>query len=561
MTKKTKNILILISAIILLIKIGLIYFAKGAYFFSDEACIMQKALHFAQNFEIAACKEIVNAPANDPQPFFSIFISPIYFFTKGMTGYYAVLALNAILVTSLVFPLYKIASHYIKEKWLRYLLVIVTLFLPQVVIFEKMLMTESFFFITNIWFLYFYIESFEKNKIRNKALATVFAVIGALTRPFGFIMLLAMTVNEAIQSKKKKFVFTVLLPLTLIFIGIAFYVLGITNYVASKLSALQNPENFLLIVKSIKDQLNSLLVTTFMIPVIIFFTQIFIFKDKTTKNIKYFLLTFIFLNFSISANHMFGYLIEGSELDLLTRYLNMSIIYIFIFALLFIFNKKKFELNIFNTILTVLCIVSLFFISYKSTKHSLNLDLSLFYKTKETAVGNVTKDNHFIAFYFLPICLAFFTLLLNGKRKIFIATLSIGILIYSSLLYHWHFDFTGSNNNDSTFSYFKEKEYNILLVNSYKQGTIDFTYWRLITLSQNNTDAIYYNDMKAKNFPPNFESEKGKELLAKYDYIISHVPLPLDQVKVTENMIIYRVSKTAEVAPKINDIIQASLNT
>ncbi len=523
MKKNSTRNLILLFLTIFGIKAIISFFFTGTYFYSDEACVVQKAIYFAQNFKIETCSFIAEAPAGDPLPFYSIVISPIYLFLKGLDAYHAILLLNSLLIALLTFPLYKIIEKFIESEKINYLIIFVTLFLPQIIIYEKMLMTESIFVVANIWTLYFYMESFNKNKIRNKSLAILFAIFAALMRPFGFIVLFAITINEFITSKSKKFALAVLLPLSIVTLLIAFSMLnGIGGALLNKFMSMTDPTFIREGIKAMKDQVNSFTITTFLIPIILFFTYINKKDSKDLKNIKYFLLAFLFLNFLVSANHMHGYLLENNRTALLTRYINIAIIYFNLFGLIFFFRYRRFKLNTLGTIALITTMGSLFFLEYQAAKHSLNIDLSLFYNTDHFVGANIAQDNGFLAYYFPPIIFVLITLLFLNKRKLLITSLIAIFLIQSGMLYIWERDFGNKQQQDPTFQYFKETEFNILTIESYNRRLVDFTFWRLLTLTKNDTDSIYFNDHRFDPIHPNFNSEKGKTLLGKYDYVISN---------------------------------------
>jgi len=193
--KKQTKYLILLFLIIFLIKSIISLYYQGIYFFSDEGCISKIGIHLANNFELKTCKEITNAPVGEPLPIYSILLSTVYLFFRGIKSYHAILILNSFIIASLTFPLFSIIKKFIKNNKINFLIIFTTLFLPQIIIYEKTYMTETLFVVINIWFLYFYIKSFEKNKLRNKIFSLLLALLGTFTRPFGFIMILAMTTN------------------------------------------------------------------------------------------------------------------------------------------------------------------------------------------------------------------------------------------------------------------------------------------------------------------------------------------------------------------------------
>jgi len=396
MFKKKSIYLIIIFLSVFIVKSLISLYLKTPFIFSDETCVIQKAIYFASNFEIKSCHEILKVSAGDPRPLYSILISPIYLFISGTKAYHAVLIFNSLIISSIVFPLYSIFKKFIQNKALIYLSIIAILFLPQIIIFEKTLMTETLFTTICIWFLYFYLKSFNKKSAHNKIIAIILSILAAFTRPFGFILPIALTINEIIRCKNKKLIALVYIPIAFIlsFGTIKFFIPNLAQELNQKLYALEDPTIIYTIIIAIKNQLNSFNVTTFFTPiiaVIVLFTQN---KKSEIQNIKYFIISFLVLNFIISAQHTELYL---ENLSIITRYINFSIILIFIFAFIFLGQKEKTKINLIGKISTIILYISLIFISYKSVKLSLNLDIAYYFDTSTSTIQtNLVSAKNFI---------------------------------------------------------------------------------------------------------------------------------------------------------------------
>ncbi len=548
--KSTTKKLILLFFIIFGIKSIISFFYTGTFFFSDEACVVEKAKYFAEHFRIVHCSLAAKAPAGNPMPFYSILLSPIYLFTKGITAYHLVTILNSLLISSLVFPLFSIIKKFLKNKKHIFIIIFTILFLPQIVVFEKMLLTESIFVVINIWFLYFYSNylSLKKQKTKNLILSIIFGIFAVFTRPFGFIVLFSMTVNELITTKNKKKAALLLIPISTISILIIFTIFpGLFPSLVNKLKSLTDIQYVFSLLKAIKNQYNSLLITTLFAPILIFFSY---FSEKTPtflKKIRFFILTFIILNFIVSANHMHDYLLKNPDniTDLLTRYINMSIIYLYLFSFIFAFRYKKFQLSILNISIIGISLLSIATLEYQNIKHSLNLDISIFYDTQNFENSNIIQNNTILKYSLLPVIGVLFALLLVNKKKTLIALLIPIILIQSAMLYNWEKGFIDyEQSKDPVFQEFKNTELNLLILQNYSSKIVSYSYWSTKINTNNNIRVMYLNTNK-KTLPlPDIYKNSNKEKLKDYDFIITQTYLNLPVFKTLENnTIIYYTPK------------------
>lgn len=524
MNKTLRNLLILFASIFT-IKAIISFFYSGTYFYSDEACIVIKAKHIAEAFSLLPCKEIAHAPGGDPHPLFSIVISPIFYFFKGFSAYIAVLILNSLLISSLVFPLYWIIRNFIKKDRIIFLIIAVTLFLPHITIYEKTVLTESLFVVLNIWLLCFYgkYKTLKKNNKKYLILTILFAILAGFERPFGFIVSLALIINEIITSKKRLKILLILTPVFLTIIFATLLILGNVGTIFERfLKIFTNYHYFILGITALKNQINSLTVATLFIPIIIFAGN---FKDKSVdffKKTKWYILILIILNIGISANHIYGYLYTNNITDLITRYINVSIILLMLFSFIFLFKTKKFILNIPNTIITLLAMVALVFFNSQTVKHSLNLDLSLFYEMKGVSSGNLLSQNRLMEFFFFPIIISLFSLLVFEKRKLLIPIFLSIFFIWGSYLYYWNMEYSkGQNTSKEENVLLRDTEYNLLVLQPEGTRMVYFLIWNLKTLTNNHADIQYLDAYKGQYSKIDFYAPPLQEKLSKYDFIIS----------------------------------------
>lgn len=534
-----KKILLKLSLIfigIAAIKVILSFFMNGPYIFSDEPCAIQRAVYFANNFKLESCANILELGSKSPHPLYSIFIAPIYLLTGGTTAYYIVLALNSLLVSSLIYPLFSIFNKFLKNDKLAIFGSIIILFLPQIVVYEKMVMTESIFAVISIWFLHFYINSFDNNKKskRNKLLSVILGIMAALSRPFGFIFPIAIAINEFFLSQNRKMVALIYLPLAAILTAITLTILtpeAVTTFDTNV--ALIDKEllaSFVVVLQAIKSQINSFTLATLLIPTIIFFTYIFKKDSKDLNNIKIFLLSIIILNFLISTNHIHSYFVQGLHPGMLTRYINISLIFIFIFAFIFIFKYKKFEFNKSNITIIAISVIALTIPEISHIKHTLNLDLSTFYDTTTSTKDNLVTLNRTLILPIVGITALMAGLTLKNKKKWLSGTLAAVLLAQGIYLYAWNINF--SSFTSETVDYFRDTEESILFLgNQTDINPISFNYWKLLVLSENNINFKYFMGAKYSNTPLTLTPEELNLLQNEYTYIVSRYKLDLPIIK------------------------------
>lgn len=538
--KQIKIALFTLFALVFLIKTIPAFQMQGPSIAPDEPCVLQRAIYLAENLQLEHCNNILDNLGGDTHPFYVFLIAPIYWFFSGTKAYYAILTLNAFLVSTLVFPLFSIFKKFIKDHKMVLLSTAIILFLPQITVFEKTLMTETAFAVVGIWLLHFYLNTFDKSK--NKRLNTIFTIIfiilAGLTRPFGFMVAFAVMINELIVSKDKKYVALIYLPLAAILTATTLLVIlpGSFGVVASKVGGFSTPDVTILeVIQALISQLNSLSVATLIAPLILFGTYLFKDKSPYLKKIRFFLLSLILINLAISAQHIFGYYIKGRDPSLITRYINLSIIYIFIFTLIFIPKIKQFKFNKINIPLLSIILFALIFIRISPIKQSLNKDLmSLFDTTRIYGNDLIYIKTHLL----IGASIALFALLVSliTKKKNIFLTILVVILMTQSVFS------TKLNIEESSFplpisEYFKDKEVNILFLGHKKeQNPVSHNYWKLISMSNNNITLQFFEGIEPTtrvDIPPANLAE-----LAQYDYIITRMPLNLPLVTSIEAAII-----------------------
>jgi 4-amino-4-deoxy-L-arabinose transferase-like glycosyltransferase len=512
---------------IFVIKLSLGFFLNGLLVYPDESCFFLKAKTLTETGTLSSCSDITELSIGNPYPLFSILISPIFFLLQGENALHGIFIINALLSSLIIFPLFQIIQSSIKNEKKSLFFSIIISFIPILTSYERMVMSETLFVFLGIYAFWLYKTSLEKKKTKFKIYAYTLSLLAVLTRPFGFIVPLSLLINDFFTSKNKKRLVPILVLALLA--GIIVTNLFLPNAqieIMDKTKSLKDPGNWLLILISLKNQLNSLSIETLLIPSIIFFTEIFRKKEKTFDKTKVFFISIIFLNFAISAQHIYKYLLAGFNLDVSTRYLNLPII--FICTYFFIIQSKKSE-NKINPLVFGTFILSLFFLTFKEMNHALNISLSPWY---ENLNGFIPSEIYFL-YIFLPLSFVLFLFYLFNKRKTTTILISTIFVIQSIFVFIWQFNYAKTEAATPEIQFFKDKKSDILILKSYNNyinapiRPIYFDYFRIKTLTENKTTLIHFNDIKE---PSHDESDpKWREMTKEFDYIITPYKLSLDK--------------------------------
>jgi hypothetical protein len=337
---------------------------------------------------------------------------------------------QSVISASLIFPLFNILKKFFKKNYTAIFLSSVLLFVPQVFVYEKTMMSETLFMFLGVWFLNLYIHSFEKKFLKNKILAYFFAILCALTRPFGFILPMAVLINELIVYKKKKIIliliFTIFASLGLLYV---FTGEGLLS-VGDKFISLMSISNYLKIIVSIVNQINSFVIVTALLPVYVFYLFMKKKDIKIWNNIKWFFVIFIFLNFLMSAQHIYGYYLKGHELNLLSRYVVLSSFFMIFASLIYLTKYKKTKIEI-KDLLVFFVLVLCFSFLGETGKRVQNIDVSAFYSVLE----NESQRTAFIFLFKYPLLSFYFLLfyLFLKNKYILVRNILIGFLFAVSV--------------------------------------------------------------------------------------------------------------------------------
>ena len=540
MKSQIKSKLFLLFIAILLVKIGVSLFMTGPTIFSDEPCVIQKAIYFAAHGKMDTCENIIQTEAGNPQSLYSFLISAIYLFTGGTVAYHLVLAFNALLVASMIFPLYRILKRFVMDG-VALCFAAGLLFLPQVVAFETTVMTETLFLVINVWFLHFYMNSLDTNagggrrKTINKVMAVALAILGVFTRPFGFVLFGAMTVNEFFILKNRKNIALFYLPLAIFLVGLTLFKL-VPEFIPHVKGDINGYMDFLGMSRALVSQMNSFIVATFIVPMFIFCSHVYRNGHDLLSKMKYFLISFVVMLLFISARHIYGYYGENMDPGLLTRYINVPIFVIILFSIIFFNTYKQSIFNKTNLIIGSVFAVCMFFLNYKSIKYSLNMDIAIFYGKLKTGL----QDFVFIKKYFMPIILCIYlalvALLLTGKNKILLAAMTIVFFAQTSMIV---FDeIKNAGVKFEVVEYFRDKNENVVFFEEDSPSNManvkSFDFWRLLVLSRGNVKFGRLVGVDVKNRELKLLPEEINGFKKEFNYVVSSMKLNLPLLKRVE---------------------------
>ncbi|MBD3353415.1 MAG: hypothetical protein GF364_18175 [Candidatus Lokiarchaeota archaeon] len=535
--KKSSKLIIITFFSIFIIKSLFGIFINGPYLLSEEACSIVKATHFIKYFEIKSCTLLTSVPITELSPLYSMIISPIYIFFSGSLAYKLVLILNNLLISSLIFPLYKIFKKFISKKSYLILLILVFNLLPQIIIAGYTATNTVLLIFLSIWFLYFYQASFEKNSIKYKTLSILFAFLTIFTNPIGLILPFSLIVNELILNKNKKSVALIYLPgaFILSYITITIFFPNLRDLIDMRLFQLINFNFYKHLIVAIKNQLNSYIIASYYIPIFLILSFLFSSKSKFVLNTRYFLLTFLISNFIIGILSVDHYYEEELRTAFLTKVIQNSIIYIFIYAVILFTQLKKIKFNLVTYIIHIILVSSLLFIEYSKIRLDYNLDIAFLYNTSISSIVNnlVQSKNYVFAIIFALILILNLLLIKNKKKELIIvySTILICTGVFTSI---WLYNFT--KFTPETTKLFKDKNEKILFIGDIEDNTaVSNSYWKLLVLSSG-IENIKFNFLtinqlsKSKETITLHDSEKDY-INENFDYLISNLKFDIPVYK------------------------------
>ena len=531
---RTKLILAVFS--VFLVKSAISFFMQGPFIFSDEPCVVQKGIYLIEHMQLETCQNILQVDAGDPHPLYAMLVGLVYFFVKGAYGYHIVLLVNALLVATLVFPLFGIFRRFIGREGLSVLFAVVTVFLPQITAFDATLMTETLFIVINVWFTYAYLRSLDsdvpvKKRGKFKVLAIIFALLAALVRPFGFILFIALTINEFFTSDDRRSIAIVYIPLSIVMVGLTMFKLlpGIVPQLSAQLEGFKATPNPGLIVSVVKNQFNSFLVATCIAPILV----VLMYGKKNDillfTKMRLFFLSFIVMNFIIGVQHMLGG--DGPTTDLLTRYIGMSLVYIVMLTFVFLTKYQKEKLDIITCGGIILAVTSLAFASYQHIKQTLALDIAIFYDAAKSGLSNSIPLRPELLIPFVVVCIALIVLFLVRKNGALRTALIAVFLLQTIFVVKQGIDM--SRMPAPVLEYFHNTSAKVLFIEAKPENptnSISFDYWKMLALSPNRPEFRFLLGVQDPSQPLELPKDEIARLQQEFTHIVSTLNLNLPKV-------------------------------
>lgn len=539
MTLSLPKKLLLATIAVFLVKGGISLFMQGPFIFSDEPCVIQKAIYMLEAGKLETCQNILQVDAGDPHPFYSVFVAAVYAIAKGSWAYHGVLLLNALLVATLIFPLFGIFRRYIQREDLSLLFSVALVFLPQVVAFDSTVMTETLFVVVSVWFSYFYIRSFDApatvwQERKFKGLALLFAIFAALTRPFGFIVLIALTMNELLVNQDRRSIALVYIPVTVVFTALTMFALlpEIVPQLGSQIAEFKTGTDFMLILSVLKNQLNSFVVTTFVAPILVILMYIRKNDIPLLVKTRMFFIVFIVLNFIIGVQHMLGG--DGPTTDLLTRYIAVSLLYIMMLTFIFLTKYRDQKPDVVTYAGTAVVLASLAFLSYQNIKQTLSLDIAVFYDATKSGIANSIAFRSEFLIPLLVIFVAFVALFVMKKYAILRTALIVVLMTQTVMV-------VGQNLATSrapapVAEYFKDMTTSVLFMeakpekSTYQTNSVSFDYWRMLVMSPSKAQFRFLLGVEGVNQALELPQEEIDKLAQEFSYVVSTLDLNLPKV-------------------------------
>ncbi|MBL4694748.1 hypothetical protein JKY72_05255 [Candidatus Gracilibacteria bacterium] len=533
---------------IVAVKVLLSFFVQGIIIAPDEGCVIKSAQYLANNFEYKHCSELTNLNAGDA-PFFPVVLySVFYFLFSPVLAFKASLIFNSVLAASLVYPFFKIVEFFIKDERKSLYLAIALTFIPSIFLFEKALMTEIVFAATNVWALHFYIQSFVGNKVRNKVAAFLLAFLGIFMRPYGFITIVALQMNEFFGAGKRRRLLKLgALVLLTLFVG---YFLK--DKIAHQLSGLHVFSiligfwaTVVRVAQSLLTGLNTLTLSTLMLP----FAVLIFTRGKEVKLIRVFLFTFIFLYIAILLPRLF---IDSSYPNItysslserfavpetlfglgrgkiifknLFRYFNVSTILITLFGVISILKYERKALGKSFVGLVLALVAGLFFVNFGENVYHQVISHSYL----------IVDSLQFIFYVLIVVALVATGFLMKRKGDVSLKIMFVTLMIVSLLSFEYNVirSFYRAPANNEIVELLRENEGDVLFL--MRVGDMkDPVYWAANTTLANQIDTFFYEGEEANIFRIiSIASEKYESVdvdLDQYEFVVSRLELEREKL-------------------------------
>jgi len=385
--------LIFIFTVIVVLKFSISFLFQAPVVYYDEYAYSLLAHDISQGSLMIIGEIQSQIPLTHPYPTgYSYFLAPAYIFGNNLNVvYHAMLLVNAILSTLLLFPVFFIMKKFVEKK-LAFLSAILITVLPTVTIHNYLLLSENAFYLVFLLSCLLLIKIFNYKKLDKKFLCYVI-VLGFAVRflimikATGFAMLAALffvILYTILKNRDKLSLIYGIALLPSLPIVVQFFTDSKTSigyesfeYINRQIEASSHLSQFL---KIILNEINYLILMSFFV-FIAFTIILFIYwkkvhiekKESLTVFSLYGFISIIFL-ILITANHIYR-----SQYSIYTRYVSVGLPIIFMLGIigmnLFYKIKERIANLYLGSIIIILGFLSVLTFPIEHYKFENNLDL------------------------------------------------------------------------------------------------------------------------------------------------------------------------------------------
>jgi hypothetical protein len=265
-------ILTFVCSVVLRIGLGLLCGQMNVFYDELLHWNLSKSVyyHLGSNFrnDILSYKEIL----------YSIVLSVSHAFGNGQTQYHVAVAMNSVLMSSVVFPVYFMSNRFLNSRYRSFLIAVISILVPEMYYTTKILQ-ENLYYPLVIWFFYIFIMLILKNpyKLRNVIFMSSYIFLVSLCKQMALNIFTGVVLYYILQflffdkENRKKCLISLLFLIT-VFLGLKFsydILFNLVNHISKESSAestiiaiLQNIFDTYLLSRLIYPLLSYLLLTT-----------------------------------------------------------------------------------------------------------------------------------------------------------------------------------------------------------------------------------------------------------------------------------------------------------
>ena len=193
-----KNFLLVLFSVLVLIKLILSTTINSPHIVLDESLYFIEASNI-WNYH----SYFMDGYGAQYPPLYPALISVAGYFNSTITGFKAVLIINAFLSSTIIFP-----SYYLAREWLNehksFIIAILAGIIPASFIYSFTAMSENFFFPLFLGSVYFMKRTMNEDSFRNNLLTGIFISLTVLTKLSGLVLVGVYVMMKVFIYVKKK---------------------------------------------------------------------------------------------------------------------------------------------------------------------------------------------------------------------------------------------------------------------------------------------------------------------------------------------------------------------